>query len=67
MRGDMHRIALLAALCSVPVLAAADTVRRGGIPKPYWSVSETPSQTGPNYSARLECSPASSSAAVANG
>ena len=91
MLGDMHRIALLAALCSVPVLAADDTVRRGGIPKPYWgtwapdasgckepaqriflsgedyvgpeascrvvSVSETPSQTGPNYSARLECSP----------
>ena len=87
----MHRIALLAALCSVPMLAAVDTVRRGGIPKPYWgtwapsasgckepdqriflssedyvgpqasckvvSVSETPSQTEPNYSARLECSP----------
>jgi hypothetical protein len=91
MLGDMHWIALLAALCSVPVLAADDTVRRGDIPKPYWgtwapdasgckepaqrfflsgeeyvgpevscgvvSVSETPSQTGPNYSARLECSP----------
>ena len=91
MLGDMHRIALLAALCSMPVLAAAETVRRGGIPEPYWgtwapdasgckepaqrivlsgedyvgpettcgvvSVSETPSQTGPNYSARLECSP----------
>jgi hypothetical protein len=87
----MHRIAFLAALCSVPMLAAVDTVRRGGIPKPYWgtwapsasgckepdqriflsgedyvgpeascrvvSVSETPSQTEPNYSARLECSP----------
>jgi hypothetical protein len=91
MLGTMHRIALLVALCSVPMLAAADTVRFGGIPKPYWgtwapsasgcqepdqriflsgeeyvgpatscrvvSVSETPSQTGPNYSARLECSP----------
>jgi|SRR6185295_13577802 hypothetical protein len=91
MLGDMHRIALLAALCTVPMLAAVDTVRRGGIPKPYWgtwapsasgckepdqriflsgedyvgpeascrvvSVSETPSQTEPNYSARLECSP----------
>ena len=87
----MHRIALLAALCSVPMLAAVDTVRRGGIPKPYWgtwapdasgckepaqriylsgedyvgpeascrvvSVSETSSQTGPNYSAQMECSP----------
>jgi len=73
------------------MLAAVDTVRGGGIPKPYWgtwapsasgckepdqriflsgedyvgpevscrvvSVSETPSQTEPNYSARLECSP----------
>jgi hypothetical protein len=91
MLGDMHRIALLAALCSVPMLAAVDTVHRGGIPKPYWgtwapsasgceepdqriffsgegyvgpeasckvvSVSETPSQTEPNYSGRLECSP----------
>ena len=91
MLGDVHRIALLAALCTVPMLAAVDTVRRGGIPKPYWgtwapsasgckepdqriflsgedyvgpeascrvvSVSETPSQTEPNYSARLECSP----------
>ena len=91
MLGVMHRIALLAALCSVPMLAAVDTVRHGGIPKPYWgtwapsasgckepdqriflsgedyvgpkascrvvSVSETPSQTEPNYSARLECSP----------
>ena len=87
----MRTIALLAALCSVPMLAAVDTVRRGGIPKPYWgtwapsasgckepdqriflsgedyvgpeascrvvSVSETPSRTEPNYSARLECSP----------
>ena len=89
MLGDMHRFALLAALCSMPLLAAAETVRRGGIPEPYWgtwapdangckepaqrpsgegyigpertckvvSVSETPSQTGPNYSARVECSP----------
>jgi hypothetical protein len=91
MLGDMHRIALLAALCGVPMLAAVDTVRRGGIPKPYWgtwapsasgckepnqriflsgedyvgpeascrvvSVSKTPSQTEPSYSARLECSP----------
>jgi hypothetical protein len=91
MLGDMHRIALLAALCTVPMLAAVDTVRRGGIPKSYWgtwapsasgckepdqriflsgedyvspeascrvvSVSKTPSQTEPNYSARLECSP----------
>ena len=91
MLGDMHRIALLAVVCSVPMLAAVDTVRRGGIPKLYWgtwapdasgckepdqriylsgedyvgpkascrvvSVSETPSQTEPNYSARLECSP----------
>ena len=91
MLGVMHRIALLAALCSVPMLAAVDTVRHGGIPKLYWgtwapdasgckepdqriylsgedyvgpkasckvvSVSETPSQTEPNYSARLECSP----------
>ncbi len=91
MLGDMHRIALLAAICSMPVLAAAETVRRGGIPEPYWgtwapdasgckepaqrvvlsgeayigpettckvvSVSETPSQTGPNYSASVECSP----------
>jgi len=91
MLGDMHRIAILAALCSVPMLAAVDTVGRGGIPKPYWgtwapsasgctqpdqriflsgdhyvgpeascrvlSVSETPSQTEPNYSARLKCSP----------
>ena len=91
MLGDMHRIALWAALCGMPMLAAADTVRLGSIPKPYWgtwapdasgckepdqriflsgenyvgpeascrvvSVSETPSQTGPNYSARLECSP----------
>ena len=91
MLGEMHRIVLLATLCSVPMLAAVDTVRRGGIPKPYWgtwapsasgckepdqriflsgedyvgpeascrvvSVSETPSQTEPNYSARLECSP----------
>ena len=81
----------MAALCSMPVLAAAETGRRGGIPKPYWgtwapdasgckepaqrivlsgkayigpktkckivSVSETPSQNGPNYSARVECSP----------
>ena len=91
MLGDMHRIALLAALCGMPMLAAADTVRLGSIPEAYWgtwapdasgckepaqriflsgedyvgpeascrvvSVSETPSQTGPNYSARLECSP----------
>ena len=27
--GDMHRIALLAALCGMPMLAAADTVRLG--------------------------------------
>ena len=87
----MNRIALLATLCSVPVLAAVDTVRGGGIPEPYWgtwapdasgckepaqriflsgeeyvgpertcgvvAVSETPSETGPNYSAQLECSP----------
>src|SRR5215510_15764901 len=91
MLGDMHRIALLAALCGMPSLAVADTVRLGSIPEAYWgtwapdtsrceepaqriilsgenyvgpeascrvvSVSETPSQTGPNYSARLECSP----------
>ena len=91
MLGGMHRIALLAALCGMPMLAAADTVRLGSIPEAYWgtwapnasgcnepaqriflsgedyvgpeascrvvSVSETPSQTGPNYSARLECSP----------
>ena len=91
MLGDMHRIALLAALCGMPMLAAADTVRLGSIPEAYWgtwapdasgcnepaqrvvlsgdgyigpettckvvSVSETPSQTGPHYSVRVECSP----------
>jgi hypothetical protein len=44
MLGDMHRIALLAALCTVPMLAAVDTVRRGGIPKPYWGTWAPPAQ-----------------------
>jgi hypothetical protein len=32
----MHRIAFLASLCGLPMLAAADTVRLGNIPEAYW-------------------------------
>src|SRR5262245_61302944 len=87
----MQRAAILAAICGMPMLAAAETVRLGSIPEAYWgtwapdvsgckeptqrvvlsggayvsseakckvmAVSETPSQTGPIYSARLECAP----------
>jgi hypothetical protein len=87
--GTMRRIAFLVALCGMPMLAAADTVRLASMPGSFWgtwapdagacndpsmrislsgsgyvgpnancrvvSVSETSSQDGPIYSARLEC------------